>query len=258
LRQTCKRDLLVVGSGTPHASNVAHLSNARSAWPRAVIGGEPIMANFPNAVPELSARYQNKHVHGGNHAPSVADWFKNDDTLDRQGVSHGKPNGHGICKGVASGWVIAFLNKVPDSIDPARFEQFYTDFLRYQGTMIKDFGKHIDSHVAQFSKLGVETNIHQVSQKQIVTLRAKDCPTSSGPFGHRWGAYISCWHHDIACGTRAGKNRLYYIMEPNTGLLGYRSETDFLGDLNAYIAGRRESKGVGDAPAGYWFYQANR
>jgi hypothetical protein len=217
------------------------------------------MARFPHAVPELSARYKHNHIHGGNHAPSVADWFKNDDTLDRQGVSHGRPNGHGICKGVASSWVIAFLNKVEESIDPARFEQFYTDFLRFQATMVKDFGKHIDSHVAQFSKLGIETHIHEVAKKQLVTVGAKDCPSERGMFGHRWAAYISVWHHDIAMGARAGSHRTYFILEPNTGLLGYRDRSDFFEDLNDYIADRRKGKSLAsNAPAGFWFYQGDR
>lgn len=220
------------------------------------------MANFQNAEPNLSCRWQNKSTHGGNHAPSVADWWKKDDTLDRQGVSPGKPNGHGICKGTASSWVIAFLNKVPEAIDPNRFEQYYTDFLRYQGTMTKDFGKHIDSHVAQYSKLGIETNVHQVKQSQIVDLTAADLPGHGHGHGfgiHRWGAYISCWHHDIAIGQRVGFSGAFYIVEPNTGLLGYSTISPFLQDLNAYIGGRRTSKGKGaNAGAGYWFYQADR
>jgi hypothetical protein len=218
------------------------------------------MASFTKADPTLSCRYQNKKTHGGNHAPSVADWFKNDDTLDRQGTSKGKPNGHGICKGTASSWVIAFLNKVPDTIDPALFEDYYTNFLRYQATMVKDFGKHIDSHVAQFKKVGIEANVHQVKKVDLVTLTANDLPTGGvfGLGGHRWGAYISVWHHDIAIGGRAGRNKTYYIVEPNTGLLGYTSRSDFLDDLNDYIANRRTSKGeANNAPAGFWFYQAH-
>lgn len=38
------------------------------------------MPSFSNCTSNLSRRYQNKATHGGNHAPSVADWFKADDT----------------------------------------------------------------------------------------------------------------------------------------------------------------------------------
>lgn len=213
------------------------------------------MVHFPNADPTLSRRYQNKDRHGGNHAPSVADWWKRDDTLDRQGTSPGKPNGHGICKGIASSWVIAFLNKVPDASDPARYEQYYTDFLRYQATMIKDFGKHIDSHVAQFRTLGVETNIKQVKQFWARSFAKKDMP------GGRWAAYISCWHHDIAIGGTKGGNIMFgggkfYICEPNTGLLGYTSRTTMLGDLDAYLDYRRTNKKLpANEPAGFWVYR---
>lgn len=215
------------------------------------------MASFPKADSKLSAPYKNASVHGGNHAPSVSDWFKNDDTLDRQGVSQGRPNGHGICKGIASSWVIAFLNKVPDTIDPAKFEQYYANFLRFQATMVKDYGKHIDSHVQQLGAMGMKTNVKQVKQTQIVNLTSKEIPTTFGPGGHRWGAYMSVWHHDIAIGARAGKSPTYYILEPNTGLLGYNSRKDFFDDLNAYVAGRRTKKKKSPKePAGYWFYQA--
>jgi hypothetical protein len=215
------------------------------------------MPHFPQAVDALTCRYQHKSTHGGNHAPSVSDWFKNDDTLDRQGVSSGKPNGHGICKGTASSWVIAFLNKVPDASDPAKFEDFYTNFLRYQATMVKDFGKHIDSHVEQFKKLGVDTKVKQEKKVEIVTVKSSDLP-SHGVFGHRWGAYISVWHHDIAIGGTSGFSSKYYIVEPNTGLLGYNSKSDFLEDLNEYIDQRRTGKGhPSTTPAGFWFYKAS-
>lgn len=191
--------------------------------------------------------------HGGNHAPSAADWWKNDDTLDRQGVDKKRPNGHGICKGVSSSWVIAFLNGVAEATDPDRYERYYADFLRFQGTMVKDFGKHIDSHVDQFSKLGISTNITQVKKFETVDLAEADVPA----FG-RWGAYISCWHHDIAIGGTWGTGAKLYINEPNTGLHGYDVKASFFADLNEYIAGRRanpKKKLKANAPAGYWLYK---
>ncbi|WP_292943213.1 hypothetical protein [Novosphingobium sp.] len=208
------------------------------------------MAHFANADPQLSCRYKNKATHGGNHAPSVADWFKNDDTLDRQGVSQGKPNGHGICKGTASSWVIAFLNGVRDSYTANTYEEFYTNFLRYQATMVKDFGKHIDSHVAQFKKLGVETNIKEYKSIKVVNLTKSDIPDG------RWGAYISCWHHDIACGGTWGTTGNSYICQPNTGLLGYTNYLTMLSDLGTYLDSRRSSKSKpATEPAGFWIYR---
>jgi hypothetical protein len=68
--------------------------------------------SFENASPDLTCTYKHAETHGGNHAPSVADSFKNDDTLNRQGKAPGRPNGHGKCAGTSTGWVIAFLNGV--------------------------------------------------------------------------------------------------------------------------------------------------
>ncbi len=213
------------------------------------------MPNFARRDPALSCPFTEAGIeaHGGNHAPSAADWFRNDDTLDRQGVDRRRPNGHGICKGVSSSWVMAFLNGVAEAVDPRRYERYYTDFLRYQATMVKDFGKHIDSHVAQFSKLGVSTNITQVSKFERVNLSESDVPG----FG-RWAAYISCWHHDIAIGGTWGTGSKLYINEPNTGLHGYSVKARFFSDLNEYIAARRADPRknlAANAPAGYWLYK---
>lgn len=208
------------------------------------------MAGFDKSVPSMTRRYQNKHTHGGNHAPSVADWFKGDDTLDRQGTSGGRPNGHGICKGTASAWVTAFLNGVPEAVDPERYEDYYTNFLRYQATMTKDFGGHIDRHVAQLAKLGVDAGIVQARKFEAAALTEAHIPQG------RWGAYISVWHHDIAAGGTWGTGSKLYIVEPNTGLLGYNNKVSFFSDLDAYISSRRSRKRLPPTEkAGFWIYR---
>lgn len=206
--------------------------------------------SFDRAVPSMSRRYQDKKTHGGNHAPSVADWFKNDDTLDRQGKSKKSPNGHGICKGVASSWVIAFMSDVRQATDASQFEDYYANFLRYQATMIKDFGKHIDSHLAQLSKIGMGTTLreYKIFKKADFTIR-------DGHLHAKWAAYLSVWHHDIAIGSSHGSTGPFYIVEPNTGLLGYSSPDGFVSDLNDYISSRRKKKTLPPTEeAGYWMY----
>ena len=211
------------------------------------------MAEFTNTDPGLTRRYKNKNTHGGNHAPSVADWFKNDDTLDRQGVAPGKPNGHGICKGTASSWVIAFLNGVREATDAALFEDYYTNFLRYQATMVKDFGKHLDTHASRFGALGVSANITLIKKFVKPRLEVADLPAQG-----KWGAYMSVWHHDIAIGGTWGREGKTYVVEPNRGLLGYKEGrvAAFLGDLNHYLDTRREGKNKpATDPAGFWMYK---
>ncbi len=211
------------------------------------------MPEFANSDPGLTRRYQNKKTHGGNHAPSVADWFKNDDTLDRQGIAPGKPNGHGICKGIASSWVIAFLNGVREATDVALFEDYYANFLRYQATMVKDFGGHIDRHASKFGAMGVSPNITMIKSFTKPRLEESDLPTHS-----KWAAYLSVWHHDIAIGGDWGREGKTYIVEPNRGLLGYKAGqmNDFLGDLDHYLDARRKSKKKpANDPAGFWMYK---
>lgn len=205
------------------------------------------MPNFTNATPKLCGKFVNKHVHGGNHAPAAADWWGDDDTLDRQGVGPGKPKGHGICKGVASSWVIAFLNGSTEATDPKKYESYYTNFLRFQATMIKDFGSHIDTHISKFSDLHINTNIKVANKLELAKFEEKHIPNG------RWAAYISVWGHDIAIGGKWGAGNTLYINEPNTGLLGYSSKSSFFTDLDAYLSKRRQKKHLSPVEkAGFW------
>lgn len=216
---------------------------------------------FGKATPSLTAKFQNKAIHGGNHAPSAADWFGGDDTLDRQGVMADSPRGHGICKGVASSWVIALINDVDDATNAATYESYYTNFLRFQATMIKDAGGHINSHVASLSEMNVDPNIQHIETKDISRFSSGDIPKT----GRRWGAYISVWGHDIAIGSDCGKSKnpfksrssdAFFINEPNTGLLGYQNKNDFIFDLNEYLAARRVKKKKNmNATGAFWFYK---
>lgn len=205
------------------------------------------MPSFVNAKDNLSGKLVNKHIHGGNHAPAASNWWAGDDTLSRQGVGPGKPKGHGICKGVASSWVIAFLNGSTEATDPHTYESYYTNFLRFQATMIKDFGKHIDSHISKFSDLHMDTNIKVANKIEVVDFHEKLIPNG------RWAAYISVWKHDIAIGGKWGADGTLYINEPNTGLLGYSKKSHFFDDLNKYMSKRRQSKHLSPTEkAGFW------
>ncbi|AQQ68542.1 hypothetical protein Mag101_13555 [Microbulbifer agarilyticus] len=205
------------------------------------------MPNFVHASSTMSGKLLNKNVHGGNHAPKPGDWWAGDDTLDRQGVDKKRPKGHGICKGVSSAWVIAFLNGTLEASDGSVYEAYYTNFLRFQATMIKDFGSHIDTHVEKMSALHIETNIKVAEKLELVEFTEKQIPDG------RWAAYISVWHHDIAIGGKWGANSTLYINEPNTGLLAYTDKADFFADLKAYIAKRRQRKKLQPTEkAGFW------
>jgi hypothetical protein len=106
--------------------------------------------------------------------------------------------------------VIAFLNNVPDASDTSLFHSYFTNFLRFQGTYIKDYGKHIDSHLVQLIKLGMtDPGVRLIKQFESTTI------SENQVVRYTWGAYVSVWKHDIAFGYRGGK---FYIMEPNFGL----------------------------------------
>jgi hypothetical protein len=191
---------------------------------------------WQNAFGLASSRCE---VRGENHPPEADAWGTKDDTLSRQG-------GHGICKGLATAWVIAFLNQVSESSDVNAFGSYFRNVLQFQGTYIKDFGKHIDSHLVQMIKMKVDTGVHQVKQYETTNLETTQLP------GHTWGAYLSVWKHDIAMGYRRPN---YYIMEPNFGLFVYGDKANFVNDGRRLIEARRARKHKGqDAKIGVWMY----
>lgn len=241
------------------------------------------MSNFENCVPSMSHRYTTRDKYGttnkaykkasrllpatdpmpwedhkkrsklgghlANHAPLKEDWFADDDTLERQGQEKDRKKGHGICKGVSTAWVVAFMSGVRDATAPDLFNTYYKNYLRFQATMIKDYGDHIPQHLEQFAKIGMPTTLreYRVFEKEAFEIR-------DGHMHAQWAAYCSVWHHDIAFGSSHGSTGPYYIVEPNTGLLGYTSCSPFLSDLNKYIEKRRSDKNLDGAKAGFWVY----
>ena len=139
------------------------------------------------------------------------------------------------------------------------FEAYYTNFLRYQATMIKDYqatkpdspqGKHIDTHLKVLEKFGMKTTLREYKIFQLDTFTERD-----GHLHAKWAAYVSVWHHDIALGGSHGSSGPFYIVEPNTGLLGYAYAEPFVKDLNEYISSRRTKKGLPQTEkAGFWVY----
>lgn len=185
-----------------------------------------------------------KRVKGQNNPPTMERISTNDpnDALLKQ-------QGHGICKGLASTWVIAFLNDVEESFNPEKFEDWFTGFAKFQGTYIKDSGGHIDKHLAQIEESGVYTGV--IVEKAITRTKLS---SDDFPKNHPWAAYCSIWKHDIAFGYMGEHSGNYYIMEPNDGLYIYDDEHKFLEDANGYIEERRSlKKKKPEDSLGLWF-----
>jgi hypothetical protein len=194
--------------------------------------------NFHNCVEILTRRWQDKALHGGNKAPK--DWWAGDHTLQSKA-------GRGICKGIASGWVTAFLNQVPESVDAERFEQYYKEFLRFQATFITDYGRHIGGHLDRMAALSVPSNI-QVAN----VVRGENVELTHIPAG-RWAAYVRVWRHDIALGGTWGHTGRFYIVEPNQGLFGYTFCPSWMDDVNSYIRYRQMEKNPTDRDVEFHF-----
>ncbi|MGI3900408.1 MAG: hypothetical protein ACRYGP_23685 [Janthinobacterium lividum] len=143
--------------------------------------------------------------------------------------------GHGICKGLASSWVIAFLNRVSEASDAKRFAEWF-EIARLHGTEIKNAGGHIDQHIAKIEAANVMTGVNVQSRIDASTVAEAQFPKAP------WATYCSIWKHDIAFGADSVSGR-FYIMEPNDGLAIYKDRETFLADLKAYIEDRRKVKG---------------
>lgn len=179
-------------------------------------------------------------VYNENSPPTQTNWGGGDDTLTRQG-------GHGICKGLATAWVIALLNGERGARDAGLFRSYFTNVLKFQGTYIKDFGKHMDTHVRKLEAMGQSTHLKLIKQRDKVNLHARNLPNGN------WGCYVSVWKHDVAFGHYG---HTYFIMDPNCGLIGFRHRRDFLTGANALIEGRRARKNKGpNDTVGLWFFR---
>ena len=159
-----------------------------------------------------------------------------------EGIDREDPNdafvlqqGHGICKGLASSWVIAFLNGVSEASDAKRFAEWF-EIARLHGTEIKNAGGHIDQHVAKIEAANVMTGVKVQSRIDVSTVEEAQFPQAP------WATYCSIWKHDIAFGADSVSGR-FYIMEPNDGLAIYKDRVTFLADLKAYVEDRRRVKG---------------
>jgi hypothetical protein len=158
-----------------------------------------------------------------------------------------KQQGHGICKGLTTAWVIAFLNGVDEASNPASFSDWFTGIAKWQGTYIKDAGGHIDKHLQLIEKTGMLTGVVVDHVVAVQSLSSSDFPRTTP-----WAAYCSIWHHDI--GFAADGRGNFYIMEPNDGLYVYDSQSEFIADSNGYVADRRVAKSKTNGETfGLWF-----
>jgi len=174
-----------------------------------------------------------------NKPPKAAKWGTADDTLVRQG-------GHGICKGLATAWVIALLSDVREARDKAKFAKYFKEVLRFQGTYIKDFGGHMDAHVTQLKKMSADPGVRLLKKTEPKTLEMGDLPSGN------WGAYVSVWKHDVAFGAHTGT---YFIMDPNCGLIGFSNKWKFIQGAQSLIEGRRKRKNKApEDTIGIWFF----
>jgi len=174
-----------------------------------------------------------------NNPPPVASWGTADDTLVRQA-------GHGICKGLATAWVIALLSGQKEAHEKGSFRKYFTEVLKFQGTYIKDFGQHMDGHVKQLKKMSADPGVRLLKKITPKTLEMSDVPSGN------WGAYVSVWKHDVAFGSY---NNKYYVMDPNCGLIGFSNKWKFVAGAQSLVEGRRTRKNKGpDDTIGIWFY----
>ncbi len=128
----------------------------------------------------------------------------------------------GICAGITTSWVIAFLNanKNKEAQDAAKFKDFFLNMLRFQGAYMQE-----EQSWDTIDKLAAKMVINGQTIKRVEPLRLNksDLPTEGW-----WAAYVSFRGHAVGIGKYSGR---YHIMEPNFGLFTYANEDDLVSDF---------------------------
>ena len=132
--------------------------------------------------------------------------------------------GHGICSGITSAWIVSVLNanKVPGATQTGKFEPLFLNVLRYQGAYFKELHGKADNMLETCGAAMITNG----TSDGVVNTRVL---TQAQLPGHGWwAAYVSMRGHAIGIGKYGD---LYLIMEPNFGLFSYETLGKFLTDL---------------------------
>jgi len=142
--------------------------------------------------------------------------------------------GHGICSGMTTTWVIGFLGTQAGANDVREFEAYFDNVLRFQGAYLKENGGRIEKQLEAVLKEKLDHDC-----KKLTASKGKDVKALTIPDKGDWGAYLAVWGHATGIGCKKG---LYYIMDPNYGLFEYKSKEDWLADIGIYVEARRKLK----------------
>jgi hypothetical protein len=142
----------------------------------------------------------------------------------------------GICAGITTAWVVAFLSGDADASSTAGFQSYFDNMLKFQGAYIFNFkskqGVSTSTHGMEkfldpMRELGVPPGVHKTKEENVQLVGSSIFPDGN------WAAYTVIPGHAIGIGAVGGS---YYAMDPNYGLHSYSDKIDFLLDLN-YLYG---------------------
>lgn len=142
-------------------------------------------------------------------------------------------DGHGICSGITSTWVIGFVNGNEGAHDTREFTDYFRNTLRFQGAYLKEVGGRIKTHLEEILKAKLEPNVKKAAY--LHEKKAEDLKLPSND----WAGYAAIWHHAVGIGSAGGK---FYIMDPNYGLYKYEDKEHFVADLGVLVEARRKRK----------------
>ncbi len=129
----------------------------------------------------------------------------------------------GICAGITSAWAVGFCNRRNDFYTPDLFPSAFHNVIRFQGAYLQFRVANATSlyHLNKVMPLGVTMGSDKFS---YYTGLESVIPVFPAP----WAMFMGSWVHAIGVGKMGS---LYYIMDPNVGLLIYEARQDFLKDL---------------------------
>lgn len=179
--------------------------------------------------------YKSAVVRGMNNAPGGDGGVDSDvqHNLGAPGGSSMKDRKHGICCGITVAWIVGVCHKRDDAVNSTGFDAYFRNVLRFQGAYIKDFKGNVD---AMDDLQGIQP---QGLGKAASGKCTEDELSGLFPSSGAWASYLGLYHHAVGIGYSGSR---YLIMDPNAGLFKYKSKSDFISDVKALCAARRQAK----------------
>ncbi|TQV78688.1 hypothetical protein FKG94_11705 [Exilibacterium tricleocarpae] len=135
----------------------------------------------------------------------------------------------GVCCGISTAWMAAFLGGNADATNHGSFGDFF-QVMRFQGAYGKFYGDRPWHQETLLNSFG----LGPLTATQMTFSQSANIPFQRFALRSRWVGYVFTCEHVIAIGKARDSN--FFIMDPNAGLFEYTRQDQFRADLGEYLA----------------------